>query len=60
VVQCQTNRNALHIACEHGHLDVAEILMQNGADIDLVDNVIATYLYMLYYLFTVGLVFSKG
>lgn len=36
----QRGRTALYISCCEGHLDVAEVLVENGADINFTDKVL--------------------
>ena len=38
---------ALHAACEHGHLDVANLLLHHGAVVDSQDNVRLLYVSMV-------------
>ncbi|EGZ22543.1 hypothetical protein PHYSODRAFT_497418, partial [Phytophthora sojae] len=37
-MQRPNNCTALYIACEHGHAEVAELLVTHGADIELPDE----------------------
>ena len=38
---------ALHAACEHGHVNVANLLLQNGAVVDSQDKVRLLYVSMM-------------
>ena len=38
---------ALHAACKHGHMDVANLLLQHGAVVDGQDNVRLLYVSMV-------------
>ena len=35
----QTGRNPLSLACENGHSDVAQLLINKGANMDVTDEV---------------------
>ena len=43
---CERKRTALHIAAEKGHVDVAKVLIQNGADVNAVDQAKQTALHI--------------
>ena len=45
-----TGNTALHLAVMKGHHDCAQLLIQAGADVDIMDNIVSTlYVHTVYH-----------